>query len=188
MWNHRKIREPKGCGSTTTYVYDNNYRLISASYPWGDTVEYEYDAVGNRLAMIVNGEIECTYTYDAENRLFGINDGTTYEYDHNGNLIKKTKNGNTTTYKYDYKNRLIGIMLPDGTSIEYSYCEGCEDNKRVAKIITYPNGTTEITRYSYDNEDIIIEWDGSGQVTARYVHGPGIDEPIAMYRLSLIHI
>jgi hypothetical protein len=37
-----------------------------------------------------------------------------------------------------------------------------------------------ITRYLYDNEDILFEINGNNNIIAAYVHGPGIDEPIAM--------
>ena len=36
--------------------------------------------------------------------------------------------------------------------------------------------------YLYDNEDIIAEYDSAGSLTASYVHGQGIDEPISMTR------
>ena len=42
------------------------------------------------------------------------------------------------------------------------------------------NATT--TQYLYDGEDILKEYDGSGNLLATFVHGPGIDEPIAMTR------
>ena len=41
---------------------------------------------------------------------------------------------------------------------------------------------TKITRYLYDNEDIIMEYDGAGKAVNKYLHGPGIDEPLAMER------
>lgn len=34
--------------------------------------------------------------------------------------------------------------------------------------------------FIYDNEDILLELDGSNNITARYTHGPGIDEPLIM--------
>ena len=34
----------------------------------------------------------------------------------------------------------------------------------------------------FDNEDILLELDGSNNITARYTHGPGIDEPLIMER------
>ncbi len=39
-----------------------------------------------------------------------------------------------------------------------------------------------ITRYVYDREDILFELDGNNNIITEYVHGPGIDEPIAMLR------
>lgn len=37
-------------------------------------------------------------------------------------------------------------------------------------------------RYIYDGEDILLEYDGSNVLQARFTHGPGIDEPIAVTR------
>jgi RHS repeat-associated protein len=39
-----------------------------------------------------------------------------------------------------------------------------------------------VTRYIYDNEDIVAEVDGTNTVQALYLHGPGIDEPLAVFR------
>jgi RHS repeat-associated protein len=44
------------------------------------------------------------------------------------------------------------------------------------------NVNGKITRYVYDNEDIILEYDGENRLVAEYIHGPGIDEPISMWR------
>jgi type VI secretion system secreted protein VgrG len=38
------------------------------------------------------------------------------------------------------------------------------------------------TRFVYDNEDIVGEVDAANAVTALYIHGPGIDEPLAIGR------
>ena len=42
------------------------------------------------------------------------------------------------------------------------------------------NGTT--TNYLYDGADLIAETDGSGTITATYLFGPRIDEPLEMKR------
>jgi RHS repeat-associated protein len=44
------------------------------------------------------------------------------------------------------------------------------------------NGLTR--RYIYDGEDLLLEYDESNTLQARYTHGPGVDEPIAMTRGS----
>jgi YD repeat-containing protein len=46
--------------------------------------------------------------------------------------------------------------------------------RRIEKVA---NGQT--TRYIYDGEDILLEYNGSNVLQARYTHGPGIDEPLS---------
>ena len=41
-----------------------------------------------------------------------------------------------------------------------------------------------MNRFIYDNEDILLELDGQNSITARYTHGPGIDEPLIMEKGS----
>lgn len=43
------------------------------------------------------------------------------------------------------------------------------------------------TRFEYDGTDLIAEYNGSNAVQRRYVHGPGIDNPIAWYEGSAIN-
>lgn len=38
-------------GGTTSYTYDDNYRLIRATRPDGSYTDYAYDAAGNRTQM-----------------------------------------------------------------------------------------------------------------------------------------
>lgn len=40
------------------------------------------------------------------------------------------------------------------------------------------------TRFLYDGADVIAEYNTSGSVVRRYVHGPGVDEPILWYEGS----
>jgi len=47
--------------------------------------------------------------------------------------------------------------------------------------IVRTSGSDDI-RYAYDNEDIIAEFGSNNSIKAIYLHGPGIDEPIAMVR------
>jgi len=62
--------------------------------------------------------------------------------------------------------------MPDGRINTYKYDPF---GRRIEKNV---NGT--ITKYLYDNEDILLEYDATNTVMARYTHGPGIDEPFAM--------
>jgi len=88
-------------GHVTTYEYDVLNRLHRESDPLGNTTQYAYDAVGNRLAMATsNGST--SYEYDAANRLTSV-DGVPYTWDNNGNLLSD----GTRTFQYDYANRLV---------------------------------------------------------------------------------
>ncbi len=150
------------------YVYDDIYRLTNASHPAGSPESYTYDKVGNRKTS----RDYPTWNCDANNRLTSFN-GTTFTYDNNGNTISKTKSGQTTNYTYDYENRLSRVFAtpPQAGEAIYTYDPF---GRRLSKTV---NGVTKY--YLYDNEDIIAEYDNVGNMIASYVHGQGIDEPIA---------
>ena len=154
------------------FGYDTLDRLTSASHPLLATPQaFAYDAVGNRTTggTVVNPGNQLTA--DATH---------SYQYDDNGNLTRKTflATGNYTQYTYDAENRLTkveefaaGNPTPAFTSM-YRY-DGL--GRRIEKVA---NGQTK--RYIYDGEDMLLEYDGANVSQARYTHGPGIDEPIAV--------
>ena len=157
-------------GAIINYTYDPTYQLISADHTNIPDETYTYDPVGNRL----------TATVDNANRL--TEDANyTYTYDNNGNLIQKTHKITQAaiTYAYDFENRLIKINLPLGITAEYKYDPfGRRIEKNISGQIT--------TKYLYDNEDIIMEYAAiiptNTNITTKYIHGPGIDEPLSMIR------
>jgi RHS repeat-associated protein len=99
-----------------------------------------------------------------------------YQYDNNGNLILKTPkiSGPITSYEYDAENKLVRVVS-NGTTANYKY-DGL--GRRVEKEIV--SASTMVTRYVYDNEDILFELESANNIVARYTHGPGIDEPLIM--------
>lgn len=109
-------------GRITTYSYDALYRLTCVNGP--ETNEsFTYDAMGNRLAMTIDGEAT-NYAYDAGDRLLSAGD-VTYSYDPNGNLIEKQektgrRKARTTRYFYDPANRLVEVS-GRGPRTEYVY-------------------------------------------------------------------
>lgn len=116
-------------------------------------------------------------TYSAGNEQLNIN-SITYEYDLNGNRIRKTEGGVITNYTYDDENRLRQVTQ-GSTTITYTYDPF---GRRIEKNV---NGT--VRQYLYDNEDIIMECATGGTVLARYTHGPGIDEPLAVQQGTAIY-
>ena len=74
--------------------------------------------------------------------------------------------------------RLVGVTLPDGGAVAYTYDVF---GRRIAKTVPDALGP-KTTRYIYDGPDILAETDGDGALLARYTHGQGIDEPLALER------
>ena len=120
-----------------------------------------------------------SYSYNNANRL---TEDTSYyyQYDANGNMTGKTNktNGNIETFTYNSENQLTKYEVIVGTNLfvqaEYKY-DGL--GRRIEK-----NVDGVVTRYIYDNEDIILELNGSNNIQAQYTHGSGIDEPLMMKR------
>jgi YD repeat-containing protein len=155
------------------YTYDTLNRLVEAinPLPSNPLETYNYDPVGNRTDSNQNGLSQ----FNVANELNDDGDFT-YQYDNNGNMIQKTAKtgGALTTYEYDAENKLVRVVMPS-TTVDYKY-DGL--GRRVEKDVVA--ATTKVTRFIYDNEDILLELDGSNNITARYTHGPGIDEPLIM--------
>ena len=167
--NRTSLTDRRG---SQAFGYDTLDRLTSASHPLlGTPQAFAYDPVGNRTTggSVVNAGNQLTA--DANH---------TYQYDDNGNLTRKTllATGNFTQYTYDAENRLtkaedfaVGNPTAFATST-YRY-DGL--GRRIEKV-----GSGQTRRYMYDGEDILLEYDASNVLQARYTHGPGIDEPIAV--------
>jgi RHS repeat-associated protein len=96
--------------------------------------------------------------------------GTTYTYDPNGNLTSKTEGSDTWGYEWNADNQLTRVTKNSIEQARFSYDPM---RRRVEKVA---GGVT--TSYTYDSEDILREVRGA--TTLKYVHGLGIDEPLAV--------
>jgi RHS repeat-associated protein len=96
-------------------------------------------------------------------------DGATYTYDANGNLVQKVEGVDTWTYEWNAENRLTRVTKNSTEQARFGYDPL---GRRVEKV----SGATTTT-WSYDGDDILREVIGAS--TVKYVHGPGIDEPLA---------
>lgn len=76
----------------------------------------------------------------------------------------------TKTYAYDFSNRMT---LAGSTTLSY------DPDSRL-----YQVAGSSTVRFLYDGVDIIAEYNTSGAVIRRYVHGPGLDEPLVWYEGS----
>lgn len=88
-------------------------------------------------------------------------------YDANGNL---TSDG-STGYTYDAENRVVSASGAHTATLTY------DPLGRLFQIVT-PSATIQ---FLYDGDQMVAEYNGSGVLQRRYVHGPGADEPLLWY-------
>jgi RHS repeat-associated protein len=119
--------------------YDNRYRVSSVSDPFYYGISYNYDTVGNRTKLKVNGSTYATYTYDAVNRLTSLKDGANLNF----------------AYSYDAANRLTSRSAPNGVASSYSY-----DNLDRLTSLMHMAGATTLSGnlYTYNYANNITSW------------------------------
>jgi RHS repeat-associated protein len=180
---------PNNTAAAYTYDYNGNLTRLRHIGMGGTTladINYTYDNINNRLTRTDTATYSSdpasneTMSYDAANELLNVNTAT-YTYDLNGNRIQKTDGSTGTAYTYDDENRLVRVEITGGTTTVITYAYD-PFGRRIEKNV---NGT--ITRYLYDHQAILLEYDQAGTVQTRYTHGPGIDEPLAMEKNSLMY-
>ena len=167
-------------GGQTQYRYDPIGRLIAAVTPdFSET--FAFDPAGNRLDLSGNKQDQAGQTNSQEkpslNKIWGnlLKEyaGVHYDYDQRGNLIRKTRNGETTDYHWNGYNQLIKIENRNG-STEYRYDPL---GRRTAKI---RNGETTV--YHWQEDTLAIE-STNGQNT-HYLFEPGTFEPLAQFQTA----
>src|SRR5262249_55605523 len=100
------------------YEYDVLGQLTKVTLPGGRTIEYHYDAVGNRISVIDDG-ITTNYTTNNLNQYTAV--GTTNDiYDPDGNLVLTRNGDQASSYTYNDESRLVRAVTPEGT-FTYEY-------------------------------------------------------------------
>ncbi|MCC7084413.1 MAG: RHS repeat protein, partial [Pirellulales bacterium] len=99
-------------GESAVYSYDNSGQIVGADYTSGSIADegYSYDSNGNRIDVDSSIYSGATFDTGVNNRL--DDDGTyTYEYDGEGNLIKRTEtsSGDYRVLAWDHRNRLASV-------------------------------------------------------------------------------
>lgn len=161
---------------SSIYQYDNLYRLNTVTTNATLAESYTYDEVGNR----VTGPTAATsYAYSQGNQL-DSKTGATFEYDDYGNLKKKIQGTTTYTYVYDDENRLKTVEKRSGTILAATVSMVYDPFGRRIERNVLKGSTETVNRYVYDNDNILYEYDGTGQLLRRMSNHPlGIDFPIA---------
>lgn len=169
----------RGNGTVETLAFDDLSRLASLRHDLdgsGDDQLYSFDfnlagqateRQGHNAAYDFTPPSTGTTTY-ADNNLnqYTTVAGQSFTYDTRGNL---TGDG-TNTYAYNIHNQIISG--PSSAALSY------DPLGRLYQ--TSATGATT-TRFLYDGDALIAEYNTGGTLLRRYVHGPAIDEPIIWY-------
>lgn len=183
----RRTAMIRGNGHITSYDYDDLSRLTDMTQDAAGTandltLSYEYNPAG----QITRQERSSTaYDWDIDNLesssfiTNGLNQAISMysgpiTYDDRGNLTQHSGK----TYDYDIFNKLTsvsGTSAQTGTVLDVTleYDAKGRLNKEI------DSGTE--TRFAYSGSQLIAEYNQYNTPTARYVHGPGSDEPIVMF-------
>ncbi|HZF27542.1 MAG TPA: RHS repeat-associated core domain-containing protein [Gammaproteobacteria bacterium] len=190
-----------GVGVLATFAYDSLGRRTSIARGNGTSTGYSYDTA-SRLDQLTqdflsnNADQMVGMTYNPAGQIAtrtSTNDGfgwtenqnTTRSYTPNSLNQYSTAGsvnpshdarGNLTNFgtgAYGYSSENLLTSAPGSVALTY------DPLGRVYQI----SGAT-ITRFAYDGNELVAEYNSSNQLLRRYVHGPTEDEPIVWYEGS----
>ena len=181
---NRKTRSENGVA--TTYNYNAVYQVTQALS--GTSAEnLDYEAVGNRKSGPTVKETEAAAYDHATDNGMTLGRKFTYTYDDYGNRqygYLDVAHSKYWQYTWNGENRLTKAELKKNSAIVRTVSFKYDPfGRRIEKKVEVPGSITETRTYVYDSEDIVIEYvakTGATTKTIRYIHGPGIDQPLAM--------
>lgn len=167
---------------TTSYGYQPDTLLASITDPLAGTAAvtttFAYNPAGQLTSrMRTNDAYAVTappigntaYTPNGLNQYTNVG-GAAVSYDGRGNLYS---DGTTaTTYTYDAENHLLTASGAHNATLTY------DPLGRLYQVASAGN----TTQFLYDGDALVAEYDGSGAVLHRYVHGPQVDDPLIWYQ------
>ncbi|WP_404343065.1 RHS repeat domain-containing protein [Pseudoalteromonas mariniglutinosa] len=189
-----------GSNLLANYTYNSKGQLTSISRGNGKSSSVGYDTKGRVSAFNHTGINNANFVYNYANQLksktvsnnnyqiqiptigeqdYYTNDlnqytrvgGKSLTYDNNGNL----KSYDGWSYNYNAHNRLTSASK-SGTSLALGYDATGRLNDSTL------NGTK--TTFLYDANELVAEYNSSGSLLRRYVHGIGVDDPLVWYEGS----
>ena len=167
-------------GQETDFAYDGIQRLsgrtfIFAGGTGGATWGYGYNPASSLTSETRDNDAYAWGGHYAVNRSYttnGLNQysaagSATFQYDANGNLVSD----GATSFVYDIENRLVSANGARNATLRY------DPLGRLYEV----SATSGTTRFLYDGDALVAEYDTSGNLLARHVHWPGADVPLSTY-------
>ncbi|HEY0625546.1 MAG TPA: RHS repeat-associated core domain-containing protein [Allosphingosinicella sp.] len=174
----RRVSLTRGNGTQTNYAYDPVSRLSTLTQDIGGsgtaydlTLGFSYNAASQ---IISNSRDNVAYsfappseavatTHDGLNRI-AAHGGIAATHDPRGNLM--SVGGRTFAYTSE---NWLAEAFPDALAYDAA--------GRLQQLATGASAT----RFDYAGLDLIAEYDANNLLKKRYVHGPGMDEPLVQY-------
>ncbi len=184
-YNARGSRASVGGNFATSYGYYLDGRLSTlTNTPLASGFTNQYGFSYNPATQITqltrsndafawNGAVNATDSYVPN----GLNQytsaaGASFAYDANGNL---TSDG-STTYVYDVENRLVSASGAKSATLRYD---------PMGRLYETTGGSAGLTRLAYDGDALVQEFNSSGTLLRRYVHGTDAgDDPLVWFEGS----
>ncbi len=193
----KTIRENGGL-ALASYAYDIYGQPSSVAFANGTSRSFAFDPAGRLSSLGVNlagtsADSTRSFAYNPAGQIsqtvrsndsyaFGNHVNVDRSYSVNG-LNQLTQSG-SVPLGYDAR----GNLTSSGSETFTYSSETFLTSKQGAVSLAYdPLGrlyqtsAPAVTRFAYDGADLIGEYNASSQLQRRYVHGPGIDNPLVWY-------
>lgn len=187
-------------GSVSAAYYWNDLRLAALQFDLAGTdkdITYWFNGYNRAGQLTSQNRTNDLYSFNAYSNVSrnyttnGLNQysaagSATFCYDSNGNL---TSDGGHE-YRYDVENRLIEVRNAPASPV----CPAALTGTITASLSYDPLGrlyetsvgATAITRFLYDGDELVAEYDSADTVLRRYVHGTTSDDPLVWYEGSAV--
>ena len=180
------------------YSYDDTDQLTGADYEESGLPdeEYQWDANGNRSntgwATGPNNQLLSDgmfwYSYDPEGNRTARFIWTDSD---NDGLVDVGERSQITEYSWDNRNRLTRVAeravenAPLTKAIDYLYDTQNRWIGRIADLDGTGPETADVLHFIYDDKQILLQQDGSGSITRRYLWNPAaVDQLLAQEEVA----
>lgn len=154
-------------GATTTYIYDDQNRLLLTGHPQGNTRIHNYSENGLLLSIISEDEQVTSFDYNSYGLVERIRNNkgeyTQLFYDEDYNLIRLiVPSGAVTEWKYDAWGRCTEKINAEQQSHSFNY----DELNRITRVFLPDDNNLKLEYNAYD--EVIMAQDKAHKVSFEY--------------------
>lgn len=198
-----EMTDIKESGATTilAFTYDDLGRRTNLSRSNGASTSYGYDCASRLLSLAQNlastgSDQTLGFTFNPASQIItrtASNDNYAFREQYNADRAY-TANGlnqytvaGSATPSYDARGNTTGLGQGSFGYSSEDMMTSAPNNVGLSydpMLRLYQTSGSVTTRFLYDGTDLVAEYNSSGTVLKRYVHGPETDEPLVWYEGS----